>query len=54
MQKNDYREDLLYGVAAGLALGRHASIQIAYVANRTQTRIGRDTDNLALGVSIRF
>ena len=54
VEKDDAREDLLYGVAAGLAVGRHASLQIAYVANRSQTRIGADTDNLALGLSIRF
>lgn len=50
----DYREDLLYGIAAGFAIDRRSSVQIAYVANRTQKDIGTDTDNLALGFSLRF
>ena len=52
--KDDYREDLLYGVSAGLAVSRHLGLQIAYVANRFQTKVGSDADNLALGLSIRF
>jgi hypothetical protein len=52
--KADYREDLLYGISAGLAINRQLSAQIACVANRAQTAIGSDTDNLALGLSIRF
>ena len=52
--KDDYREDLLYGISAGLPLNRRLSVQVAYVANRTQTGVGSDTDNLALGFSIRF
>jgi hypothetical protein len=52
--KDDYREDLLYGISAGLAINRQLSVQIAYVANRTQTMVGSDTDNVALGVSVRF
>jgi len=52
--KGDYREDLLYGISAGLAINRQLSVQVAYVANRAQTEIGSDTDNLALGFSIRF
>lgn len=52
--KGDYREDLLYGVAAGVGIGRSSSLQIAYIANRARTAIGSDTDNLALGYSIRF
>ena len=50
----DYREDLLYGVAAGVAIGRQSSVQLAYVANRAQQAIGSDTDNFALGYSVRF
>lgn len=52
--KDDYREDLLYGISAGLALNRRLSVQIAYVANRAQSRVGSDTNNLALGFSLRF
>jgi len=50
----DYREDLLYGFAAGFAIAPRASIQIAYVANRTQTWIGSDSDNVLIGCSLRF
>lgn len=50
----DNREDLLYGIAAGFAIDRRLSVQIAYVANRTRKAIGTDTDNLALGFSLRF
>jgi len=35
--KDDYREDLLYGVSAGLAISRQLSLQLAYAANRPQT-----------------
>ena len=52
--KDDYREDLLYGISAGLAINRQVSAQIAYVANRAQTKVGSDLDNLAVGFSIRF
>jgi len=52
--KDDYREDLIYGISAGLALNRQLSVQIAYVANRAQSRVGSDTNNLALGFSLRF
>jgi hypothetical protein len=54
VKKDDYREDLLYGIAAGFAVHPRASIQIAYVANRLQTAIGSNSDNFALGVSLRF
>jgi len=49
--KDDYREDSLYGNSAGLALNRRLSVQVAYVANRAQTGVGSDTDNIALGLS---
>ena len=52
--RGDTREDLLYGVAAGFAIDRRSSVQVAYVANRTQRLTGSDTDNFALGYSIRF
>ena len=52
--KGDHRENLLYGIAAGFALDPNSSIQLAYLANRTQRDIGADTDYLALGCSIRF
>lgn len=52
--KGDYREDLLYGGAVGLSVNRRTSVQVTYVANRAQTEIGSSTDNLALGISIRF
>lgn len=52
--KDDYREDLLYGGALGLSINRQTSVQLTYVANRAQTEIGSNTENLALGVSIRF
>ena len=52
--KDDYREDLLYGASAGLVINRQLSLQVAYVANRSQTRVGSDTENLALGFSLRF
>ena len=52
--KSDYREDLLYGVAAGFAIAPQATIQIAYVASRVQTAIGWDSDNFAIGCSFRF
>jgi hypothetical protein len=52
--KGDHREDFLYGLATGIALGPQSSLQLAYVANRTQRDIGADTDYLALGCSIRF
>jgi hypothetical protein len=52
--KDDYREDLLYGVSAGLAISRQLSVQLAYVANRPQTAIGSNTNNVALGLSLRF
>ena len=52
--KDDYREELLYGISAGFALNRQLSLQVAYVANRSQTTVGSDTDNLALGFSVRF
>jgi hypothetical protein len=52
--KDDYREDLLYGVSAGFAISRQLSLQLAYVANRPQTAIGSNTNNLALGLSLRF
>jgi hypothetical protein len=52
--KGDHREDFLYGIAAGFALGPQSSLQLAYVANRTQRDIGADTDYIALGCSIRF
>ena len=52
--RGDTREDLLYGVAAGLAIDQRSSVQVAYVANRTQRLTGSDTDNFALGYSIRF
>jgi hypothetical protein len=52
--KDDYREDLLYGNSAGLALNRRLSVQVAYVANRAQTGVGSDPDNIALGLSARF
>jgi hypothetical protein len=54
MAKDDYREDLLYGASAGLVINRQLSLQVAYVANRYQTTVGSNTDNLALGFSIRF
>ncbi len=52
--RDDYREDLLYGVAAGLAINRQSSVQVAYVANRSQKEIGGDTDNFWVGFSLRF
>jgi hypothetical protein len=52
--KDDSREDFLYGVAAGFAIAPRATIQIAYVANRVQTAIGSDSDNFAIGCSLRF
>jgi len=52
--KDDYRETLWYGIAAGLAIDRRSSVQIAYVANRAQRATGSDTDNVAVGYSIRF
>ena len=52
--KDDYREDLLYGISAGLAINGQLSLQLAYVANRSRTTVGSDTDNVALGFSIRF
>jgi len=52
--KEDYREDLLYGISAGLVVNRQMSAQIAYVANRAETGVGSDLDNLAIGLSIRF
>jgi len=52
--KNDYREDLLYGGAVGLSLNPRTSVQVTYVANRAQTEVGSDMDNLALGLSVRF
>jgi len=52
--KDDYREDLFYGISAGLAVNRQMSAQIAYVANRAQTKVGSDLDNLALGLTIKF
>jgi hypothetical protein len=54
VMKDDYREDLLYGLSAGMAINRQVSAQIAYVANRAQTKVGSDMDNLAVGLSIRF
>lgn len=54
LARNDYREDLLYGIAAGIAVDRQSSIQVAYVANRIQTDVGADTDNFAVGFTIRF
>lgn len=52
--KDDYREDLLYGISMGLAVSRQVSAQIAYVANRVQTKVGSDLDNLAMGLAIKF
>ena len=52
--KDDYRETLFFGASAGLAIDRHSSVQITYVGNRSQTTIGSDTDNVALGYSFRF
>jgi hypothetical protein len=52
--KDDYREDLLYGGALGLSINQRTSVQVTYVANRAQTEVGSSTDNLALGLSIRF
>lgn len=51
---DDYRETAYFGVAGGVALDRRSSVQITYVGNRAQQAIGTDTDNVAIGYSIRF
>ena len=52
--KDDERRDLLYGISAGLPMGSRATVKLAYVANRSSEDVGKDTDNVALGYSIRF
>ena len=52
--RDDYRKTLFFGASAGLAIDRHSSVQVTYVGTRAQTTIGSDTDNIALGYSIRF
>ena len=52
--KDDYRETLFFGASAWLAIDRHSSVQVTYVGTRAQTTLGSDTDNIALGYSIRF
>ena len=52
--KDDERRDLLYGISAGLPVGSRSSIKIGYVASRSSEDTGKDTDNVALGYSIRF
>jgi len=52
--KDDYREDLLYGISAGLTVSRQLRAQISYIANRVQTKVGSDLDNLAVALSIQF
>ena len=52
--KDDERRDLLYGISAGLPIGSRATVKLAYFANRSSEDVGKDTDNVALGYSIRF
>jgi hypothetical protein len=52
--KDDRRRDLLYGVSAGLTVGSHSSVKLAYVGSRTGEDVGKDTDSFAFAYSIRF
>jgi len=52
--KDDRRGDLLYGISTGLPLGTRSSVKLAYVRSRTKQDVGKDTNSLALGYSIRF
>jgi hypothetical protein len=51
---DDYRETAYFGLAGGVALDRRSSVQITYIGNRAQRAIGTDSDNVAIGYSIRF
>lgn len=52
--KDDERRDLLYGISAGLPIGSRSSVKLAYVASRSSEDVGKDSDSVALGYSIRF
>jgi hypothetical protein len=54
VRKDDSKRDLLYGISAGLPVGRRSSIKVGYVGSRTDEEVGADTDNLAVAFSIRF
>lgn len=54
VRKDDSKRDLLYGISAGLPLGRRSSVKIGFIGSRANKSIGADTDNLALAVSVRF
>jgi hypothetical protein len=54
VSRDDRRRDLLYGISAGFAVNRHASLNLAYVGSGTREDLGSDTDNLAFALSIRF
>jgi hypothetical protein len=53
-RKDDERRDLLYGISAGLPVGSRSSVKIAYVGSRSSEDVGKDSDTLALGFSVRF
>jgi hypothetical protein len=52
--KGDERRDLLYGISAGLPVGARSSVKIAYVGRRSSEDVGTDSDNVAVGYTVRF
>jgi hypothetical protein len=52
--KDDERRDLLYGISGGIPIGSSAGVKLAYVASRSKEDVGRDTDSIGLGYSVRF
>jgi hypothetical protein len=53
-EKDDERQDFLYGISAGLPIGSRSSVKLAYIGSRTREDVGKDTDSIALAYSIRF
>lgn len=53
-KKDDERRDLLYGISTGLPVGSRSSVKITYVGSRSSEDVGKDTDNVGLGYTVRF
>ncbi len=54
-QKTDFEVDnWLWAASIGLPVGHSQSLKLVWLSGRTQNDVGRDSDNLMLGWSMRW
>ena len=52
--KNDPRDSILWGLSLGYPISKQIGGQVTYLSQRTQTRVGVDSDSVLATLSVRW